>query len=231
MRKCDDGVVLLHGLGRTSGSMRILAWRLKRAGYRTATLRYASMRTPVEAIADGLASRIGQFANSVPGQLHFVTHSLGGLVVRAILHRNRPDNLGRVVMLAPPNGGSEWADALERLRLARHVLGPCRAHLVTRRAQSDAAALGSVNYPLGILAGNRPIDRLIAPLLIREPHDGKVSVSSTKLEGMADHIVLPVGHPMMPFHPAVAAQVLAFLNDGSFSRSTDAVGRPVTNAV
>jgi pimeloyl-ACP methyl ester carboxylesterase len=214
----DDGVVLLHGLGRTSGSMRLLAWRLERAGFRTATLRYASMRSPVEAIADGLVPRIKQFASSVSGQLHFVTHSLGGLVVRAFLHRNRPDSLGRVVMLAPPNGGSEWADALERLRLAPYVLGPARAHLVTQRRQGVMASLGSVDYPLGILAGNRPIDRLIAPFLIREPHDGKVSVSSTRLAGMADHIVLPVGHPMMPFHPAVAAQVLAFLKDGSFSR-------------
>jgi pimeloyl-ACP methyl ester carboxylesterase len=218
MPDTGDGVVLLHGLGRTSGSMRLLAWRLERAGFQTAALRYASMRSSVEAIADALNPRVRHFASSVAGQLHFVTHSLGGLVVRVLLNRNAPDNLGRVVMLAPPNGGSEWADALERLRIARYVLGPARAHLVTRRANEAEDVLGSVEYPVGIVAGDRPIDRLIAPFLIRQPHDGKVSVASTRLTGMTDHIVLPVGHPMMPFHPAVAGQVLAFLQRGQFSR-------------
>lgn len=198
--------------------MRLLAWRLERAGFQTATLRYASMRSSVEAIADGLSPRVTRFRASVSGQLHFVTHSLGGLVVRALLDRNRPDKLGRVVMLAPPNGGSEWADALERLRIAQYALGPARAHLVTRRASEAEDVLGSVDYPVGIVAGDRPIDRFVAPFLIREPHDGKVSVASTRLAGMADHIVLPVGHPMMPFHPAVAGQVLAFLQRGQFSR-------------
>ncbi|MFM9979184.1 MAG: esterase/lipase family protein, partial [Sphingomonadaceae bacterium] len=156
---------------------------------------------------------------SLDGQVHVITHSLGGLLVRTLLTKQRPDNLGRVVMLAPPNGGSEWADMLERSRLASAILGPNTQYLLTRRTAELNESLGRVDYELGIIAGDRPIDRLIAPFLIRAPHDGKVSVASTKVVGMTDHLTLPVAHPMMPFHPRVARQAISFLQSGRFDRS------------
>ena len=213
-----DGVVLLHGLGRTSGSMRVLGLRLKRAGYRTNCVRYPSTRLGLEAIAAHLEPDVHDFSKTVTGKIHFVTHSLGGLAARALLTRNRPANLGHVVMLAPPNGGSEWADALQRYRLASFILGPASEHLVTQRSTEAERCFGLVDYALGIVAGDRPIDRILAPRLIRGPHDGKVSVAATKVNGMADHIVLPTGHPLMPFHPEVARQAIAFLRNGCFTR-------------
>ena len=214
----DDLVVLLHGLGRTSGSMRLLARRVEKAGYRTACIRYPGTRQPLDVLAADLEPRVHILNEAVEGRVHFVTHSMGGLVVRALLARYRPAHLGRVVMLAPPHGGSEWADVLQHLRLASRLLGPNSRHLVTQKCDAAGGTFGTVDYPLGIVAGDRPVDRVIAPWLMPRPHDGKVSVASTRLEGMADHIVLPVGHPFMPFHPLVARQAIAFLEDGAFAR-------------
>ena len=213
-----DGVVLLHGLGRTSGSMRLLGLRFERAGYRTNCIRYPSTRFGLQTIAAHLEPKVRDFSGTVAGDVHFVTHSLGGLAARALLTRYRPANLGRVVMLAPPNGGSEWADALQRYRLASLMLGPASEHLVTQRSAAAEQCFGPVDYPLGIVAGDRPLDKVFAPRLMRGPHDGKVSVASTRVDGMADHIVLPTGHPLMPFHPKVAQQAIAFLRDGQFVR-------------
>ena len=213
-----DGVVLLHGLGRTSGSMRLLERRVARAGYRTLSIRYSSTTEPLLAIAKTLEPDVCRFAGTLDGRIHIITHSLGGLVVRALLTRQKPKNLGRVVMLAPPHGGSEWVDMLERSRLARRILGPNSQYLLTQRSADLERNLGDVDYELGIIAGDRPIDFLIAPFLIRTPHDGKVSVASTRVAGMADHLTLPVGHPMMPFHPRVASQAIAFIKSGMFDR-------------
>ena len=213
-----DGVVLLHGLGRTSGSMGLLEHRVAKAGFRTLSIRYPSTTQPLPAIAEKLEPGVRRFADTLEGQVHVITHSLGGLVVRALLTKYRPDNLGRVVMLAPPHGGSEWVDMLDRARLATRILGPNSQYLVTRRSADLDRHLGQINYEVGIIAGDRPIDRLIAPLLMRGPHDGKVSVASTKVAGMTDHLTLPVGHPLMPFHPRVARQAIAFLNTGMFDR-------------
>lgn len=213
-----DGVVLLHGLGRTSGSMALLERRVAKAGYRTLSIRYPSTSKPLPAIAEQLEPLVRAFADTLEGRVHVITHSLGGLLARAVLNRQRPTNLGRVVMLAPPNGGSEWADMLERSRLAKTILGPNSQYLVTGRGADLDRSLGKIDYELGIIAGDRPIDRLIAPFLIRAPHDGKVSVASTKVDGMTDHLILPVGHPLMPFHPRVARQAIAFLNTGTFDR-------------
>jgi pimeloyl-ACP methyl ester carboxylesterase len=199
--------------------MGLLERRVARAGYRTLSIRYPSTSKPLPAIADLLQPQVRQFANALDGSVHVITHSLGGLLARALLTKQRPDNLGRVVMLAPPNGGSEWADMLERSRLASAILGPNTQYLLTRRAADLDESLGRVDYELGIIAGDRPIDRLIAPFLIRAPHDGKVSVASTKVAGMADHLTLPVAHPMMPFHPRVARQAISFLKSGAFDRS------------
>jgi pimeloyl-ACP methyl ester carboxylesterase len=198
--------------------MGLLERRVAKAGYRTLSIRYPSTTKLLPAIADLLNPQLSQFAAGVEGQVHVITHSLGGLLARALLAKHRPDNLGRVVMLAPPNGGSEWADVLERWRIAAKILGPNSQYLVTQRSDALDKSLGHIDYELGIIAGNRAIDRLIAPFLIQTPHDGKVSVASTRLVGMTEHLTLPVGHPLMPFHPAVARQAIYFLKSGTFAR-------------
>lgn len=213
------GALLLHGHGRTGLSMGLMAARLEAAGWQTLAPSYGFRRS-LPAILDVLKDPVAAFA-SRHERLDIVTHSMGGLVARALITAHRPPNLGRVVMCAPPNRGSELADLLVRLNLADAILGPAHAHLVTRRAQAHEALLGPLNtatdYELGIIAGNRSLTP-VPPRLLPPPHDGLVSVQATHLAGMADHIVLPVPHTLMPVHPLTGAQVLHFLAEGRFRR-------------
>jgi pimeloyl-ACP methyl ester carboxylesterase len=210
------GVLLLHGHGRTGLSMGLLAARLQAAGWHSLAPSYG-FRRDFPAILAHLREPVARFADGVD-RLDIVTHSMGGLVARALIAAQRPPNLGRVVMLAPPNRGSALADLLLRLGLAEAVLGPAHGHLLTRRSAEAEALLGSmVDYELGILAGSRSLSPVPASLLA-PPHDGKVSVLSTHLAGMADHLVVPVPHSLMPAHPVTGAQALHFLQQGRFRR-------------
>jgi pimeloyl-ACP methyl ester carboxylesterase len=211
------GVILLHGLGRTGLSMHALNTACKAAGHRTLAPSYG-LRTAIPTILADLQPRIAEFAADFDGPVHFITHSLGGLVVRALLNAARPANLGRVVMLGPPNAGSELVDTLERLGLDRIVLGPASRYLRTARPASAEARLGTVDFDLGIIAGDRTYDPIIPRLLLPGANDGKVSVAATRIAGMRDHIVLPVQHTLMVADKRVINQALAYLATGAFAR-------------
>ena len=127
----SDGVVLLHGIMRTRRSMTRIARFLDANGYRTLNCHYRSTRLSIGEAAAFVEPRIAAFAESVAGRTHFVTYSMGGLVARAVLRRRRPRNLGRVVMLAPPNGGSEVADFMSRYRIYARLCGPAGLQLGT----------------------------------------------------------------------------------------------------
>lgn len=213
----QGGVILLHGMGRTGISMRAIAAALRQAGARTMSPSYGLRRSMPEIIAY-LHPRIEAFAAAHPGPIHIVTHSLGGLVARAYITAHRPASLGRVVMLAPPNAGSELADFVVRLGLDNLIFGPVGPHLRTLRPDEHEIELGSVDFDLGIIAGDRPLDPFIAPLLLPSPNDGKVAVEATKIAGMADHIVLPVQHTFMVQDAIVIAQIRAYLETGAFAR-------------
>lgn len=209
--------MLLHGHGRTGHSMRGMAATLRNAGYATLAPHYPARRS-LNAIVERLQPRVAAFAAECGGPLHMVTHSLGGLVARALFKAHRPSRPGRVVMLGPPNAGSELADLLFRLRMDGIMLGASGAHLRTGRSAADEDILGPVDFDLGVIAGDRAIDPVFPRLLVPRPNDGKVSVSATRVEGMRDHIVMPVSHTLMVYDRRVRAQTLAFLQRGSFSR-------------
>lgn len=210
-----EGVLLLHGIARQAASLRPLERRLAAAGYATLNLDYPARRLGLADIAALIAPRVAAFGGET-ARLHIVTHSMGGLVARALLTRHRPAHLGRVVMLGPPNGGSEIADALHRFALYRRVFGPAGAELVTRRDPAPSSLFGPVDYPLGVIAGRRSLYPLASLLLLPGPNDGRVAVARTRLEGMADHVVLPVAHPTMMWNRQVIAQTLHFLSEGRF---------------
>jgi triacylglycerol esterase/lipase EstA (alpha/beta hydrolase family) len=192
---------------------------LEGAGYATLNLDYASRRKALEALAEDIHPAIQRFADGIDGSVHFVCHSMGGLLARVYIARYRPERLGRVVMLGTPNSGSEIADRLGHLKLYRAFFGPAGQQLGTQRDAAIDALFPPVDYPVGIIAGNRSIYPL-ASAFLPKPHDGRVSIENTKLDGMADHIVIPASHPWLMRNSIAIAQTIAFLRDGKFVRSS-----------
>lgn len=143
---------------------------------------------------------------------------MGGLVLRALLKRHRPADLGRVVMLGTPHSGSELADLLFRLRLNRVILNQSGDLLRMTRPAAMQAMLGAPDYPLGLIAGNRAFVPKLPDLIFRAAHDGKVSVAAPHLEGATDHLVMPVAHTTMLYDAVVAKQIVHFLHRGQFDR-------------
>ncbi|MGY4234644.1 pimeloyl-ACP methyl ester carboxylesterase [Bradyrhizobium sp. USDA 4449] len=206
------GVVLLHGIARGSSSLKRLERALQVAGFATLNIDYASRKKPIAALADDIHPAIARFAER-EAPLHFVAHSMGGLVTRAYIAKHRPYRLGAVVMLGTPNGGSEVADLLSGSRLYRGFYGPAGLELTTARRPD---ALPAVDYPVGVIAGNRFIDPVAGLFVLPKPNDGRVSVQSATLAGMADHIVLKASHTELPRHGVAIEQTIAFLNNGRF---------------
>ncbi len=207
-----ETVVLLHGLGRTRRSMNRLARALEEAGYHTVNIGYPSRSGSVEELADFVFAEMDRLVNPDAPALHFVTHSMGGIILRAGLAKRRPANLGRAVMLAPPNHGSEVIDVLGGL--VAWVNGPASLQLSTA-PDSLPNRLPPADYPVGIIAGSRSVD-LWFNLFFEGEHDGKVSAESARLEGMSDYRLVPASHPFLPLSRRVRGLVVHFLKHGAF---------------
>jgi pimeloyl-ACP methyl ester carboxylesterase len=210
----SDSVILLHGLARSDRSMNKLQQALLRKGYRVHNVSYASTRNNIEKLAE---EAIGPALKLCPKaqKLHFVTHSLGGILVRQYLLHHQIDNLGRVVMLGPPNHGTEVVDKLRDFPGFRFINGEAGLELGTGES-SVPNKLGAANFDLGIIAGTRSIN-LILSRMIPGTDDGKVSVENTRLEGMHDHLQMKVTHPFMMRNAKVIEQVIHYLESGRFS--------------
>ncbi|WP_183237506.1 triacylglycerol lipase [Bradyrhizobium sp. CIR18] len=208
------GVVLLHGIARTSASLMKLERALRAAGFATLNIDYPSRSKPIAALAEDIHPAITRFAER-DAPLHFVAHSMGGLVARAYIAKHRPARLGRVVMLGTPNSGSEVADLLRGSLPYRKFYGPAGLELTTTPATAPNA-LPAIDYPVGVIAGSRFIDPVAGLLVLPKPNDGRVSVQSAGLAGMADHIVVKTSHTGLPRHAAAIAQTIAFLREGRF---------------
>jgi pimeloyl-ACP methyl ester carboxylesterase len=214
----QDGVVLLHGISRTARSFRKMQTALESTGFATLNLDYASRRKALEALAEDIHPAIQRFADGLDGSVHFICHSMGGLLARVYIARYRPKRLGRVVMLGTPNSGSEIADRLKDFGIYRAFFGPAGQQLGTQRDAAVEALFAPVDYPVGIIAGDRSIYPITSAFLPK-PHDGRVSVENTRLDRMVDHVVVHTSHPWLVRSGEAIAQTIAFLREGRFKPS------------
>ena len=207
-------IVLLHGLGRTRWSLWPVAREAARRGYQVHNLGYPSRRARIEELAENVGARVLRVAQD--GPVDVVTHSMGGIVLRAaVAGGSLPrEAVRRVVMLAPPNHGSELADRLRDFRVYRFATGPAGQQIGTNE-DSVPRRLPPPPFEVGIIAGRKSTNPVFGRVLGPES-DGKVTVESTQLEGMRDRVVVDRAHTFIMWAPDVLAHVFSFLETGQF---------------
>lgn len=211
-----EAVFVLHGLARSAKPMGKLADALRAEGYVVVNLDYPSTTAPIESLVDAhLAPAVQKAVGEGATRVHFVGHSMGGILIRQYLATHTLLQLGRVVTIGTPHGGSELVDKLGRFKPFTWVNGPAGYQLGTG-PDSLPNRLPPATYPLGCIAGTRSYNPFYSAL-IAGPDDGKVSVARAQLEGQADVIVLPVNHTFMMADARVIAQTLRFLREGRFA--------------
>jgi triacylglycerol esterase/lipase EstA (alpha/beta hydrolase family) len=216
MPKSSQIVVLLHGILRSKTDMLALDKALQKQGYETINILYPSREKSLEDLTEFVRNTIETSPYYTADKtLHFVTHSMGGLIARYYIAKHRPKSLGKVVMLGPPNTGSEFADFLNENKILgpifKSIFGPASQQLTTKYEHIDE----DIDYPLGVIAGSASINPL-APWVLDGEHDGIVTVERTKIEGMTDHITIKSTHTFMMFNPKVIKQAVYFLENGKF---------------
>ena len=194
--------------------MRTLARAIAGNSYQVINIRYPSRKFTVDGLIQYLHGEVATYCTDPARKVHFVTHSLGGILVRAYVKTHPPVNLGRVVMLSPPNRGSELVDIFRDRWWFGKFCGPIRHQLGTDAA-SIPNTLGAVNFELGVITGDRSRN-LIGSALITGPNDGTVSVERTRVQGMRDFLVVPYGHTFIMMRKVVVEQTLQFLRTGHF---------------
>ncbi len=213
--KQSECIILIHGLARTSRCMNKAASLISHYDYDVVNINYPSTRYDV-------ATLVKQFIQPVIQQcelkdykkIHFITHSMGGILLRYYLSTFNINNLGKSVMLAPPNQGSEIVDKLGHWRLFNLLNGPAGLQLGTG-ANSIPIQLGPPNFISGIITGYKTFNPILS-LLISGKNDGKVAVESAKLPGMNDFLLVPYTHTFIMQRAKVIFQALYFIQNGFF---------------
>lgn len=211
-----DCVVLLHGMGRTHFSMLRLQSSLQDAGYEVWNRSYPSTRNTIEQLVPVVGDAVQDCRKRQARQIHFVTHSLGGILVRAYFQDHEVPEARRIVMLGAPNHGSEAVDSYKNRWWFRKATGPAGQQLGTDPG-SVPNRLAPIRLEVGIIAGTKSSDPWFSNLY-QETHDGKVSVSSAKLPEMKDFLLVESGHTFMMNSSEVIRQVKLFLRTGAFGK-------------
>tara|TARA_R110002126_G_scaffold38317_16_gene114478 strand:- start:1221 stop:1961 length:741 start_codon:yes stop_codon:yes gene_type:complete len=212
----SDCVVLLHGLARSASAMETMQQALTEAGYFTVNVDYPSRQYAVEKLAPmAITPALAKCRAENSPVIHFVTHSMGGILLRQYTKDHQIAELGRVVMMGPPNQGSQVVDHLKDIPGFEAFNGPAGMQLGTGKHDLPAQ-LGPVTFELGIIAGTSSINLLLSNYL-PNPDDGKVSLENTKVTGMCALVSVKVSHPFLMKRQKVISQVLHFLQFGKFT--------------
>lgn len=210
-----DHVILVHGLAETPAHMAVIEAALRAEGYGVTNLGYPSTTGRTADLADRFLAPVVDHLSDAP-RLHFVTHSMGGIMLRHLLAKARPANLGRVVMTAPGNRGSAVLELYRRTPPFKLLFGPAGQE-AGLDGHCYACALPGADYELGIIAGTVAFDP-VAAVVLRWPNDGRLDFDSVKVDGMTDFTAVPAGHDTVAFHPLAVFQTLQFLRHGRFFR-------------
>ena len=213
-----EAVILLHGIADTMINMVAVEHVLKKQGYDAYNITYPSLKHDIKTLSLHLKDVLEEKNTwSDYDKVHFVTHSMGGLVSGFYLQDHKgeipEEKMGRVIMLGTPHGGSEVADALCNLWAYKVFYGPAGQELTTHARKENQIEPW---YELGVIAGTQDWLKKIGEVFSMGPHDGCVSIESTKLEGMSDHIILPIHHSIMGLSPQIHKQIIVFLQQGRF---------------
>ncbi len=213
----NECVIVLHGMGRTKYAMHKVEETLVADGYTVWNKSYPSTSKPIETLAvEHISKGLAICGQEQASKIHFVTHSLGGILVRYYLQNETIANLGKIVMLSPPNSGSEIADELKDFKLYQWMMGPAGQQLGTG-AGSLPKTLDKINATVGVITGKSTSDPWFSPFIPGED-DGKVSVESARLEEMTDFLVVEAGHTFIMSNRSVLQQIRYFLKHGAFKK-------------
>ena len=216
-------VILLHGLARTEKSLLKLEHHLDKHGFRVINVGYPSRKKTIQTLSiETIEKSRAECAVAGASRIHFVTHSMGGILVRYYLEYNEMQEVGRVVMLSPPNRGSEIVDKLKDTPIFKWIYGPAGQQLGTDK-ESLPRKLGAPGYEVGIITGDKSINPILS-LLIPGEDDGRVSVENAKLKGMKDFLIVDKTHSFIMNDQTVLRQVTFFIQHGVFDRKNQTNG-------
>ncbi len=210
--------VLIHGLFPSALFMKKISETLEKRGYYLVNVTYPTRQYSIDIIVEQYIKRsISECCVSKKRKINFVTHSLGGILLRKYLITNTIPNLGRVVMFAPPNHGSKMSDFFKNNLLYKWFFGPAGQQLGTSKNSYVNLLPNKVNFDLGVIAGSKSYNP-ISYFIMDQKNDGAVSVNSTKIIGMKDHITIPTCHTCLLYDKEAIKQMLFFLDNGYFDK-------------
>ena len=213
-KSINESVILLHGLGDVKLSMLKLESALKEEGYTTKNIGYSTTGETIESLAEKELSKVVERYKKIGFEkIHFVTHSMGGLIVRYFLQDHTLPTGSRIVMLSPPNHGSEVADHFQKSKFYKLIVGEVGQELATD--SKILSELKPIVPEVGIIAGNKSSNSFFSKIIPGDD-DGRVAVDNTKLTEMKDFIVVPSTHLTIKYNNEVIKQTVFFLKNGKF---------------